>query len=552
MCRLVRRQMSHGNTRALASYLLQRQKSGLADPISSFPQTYFVSQKHTSKNVAHPPPPPQRNKYLSYPDMLQIRREEAQRTILVEIEGIKDSGGLRTFCEQFGRVKKYYLYRSSGKNFVLVEFENGSAKNSAINTCLHSKDPQSIPVTSPFLYYFHSETSSGNILPDSTKDLLSNDELILQELQSLQCNEKSRLQTEISHLHKKSQISDLSVRLRFFTCHQLDLALSGLFSGVRALPFGSSLCGFGRNSGDLDIFLHFRKRLLTNNNANKKSQLYFLTKASIKEKNLQLKLIGDLISIMLPGCTGVNSILSARVPIIKYRHSLSNLECDVNNSAASGIDLTHILWLMNHWDSRLAPLVFAIRMWAAQNNICVKKPGPLLTNFALTIMIIFFLQSQNILPSLHSLQNVKGAAPSLDPRSDLVFPDIKKIPPNMLLTTNSSKDGVDTLLFSFFNFYSKFDFEKQKISIYHGKAVPKVLDKPLEIENPVDPSLNISQNVSRDGLKMLKKGLQDARTALGDNYASLSLRVILPNVNLPPGVPLNESRPHSIKNNRYL
>ncbi|KAK3927867.1 Poly(A) RNA polymerase, mitochondrial [Frankliniella fusca] len=539
MCCFARRHISRGNTRYLASYMFQRHNSGLPDPhIPAFPQTYIVSQKHSSKNVSSS----QRNKYQSYPDMLQIRREEAKRTILVEIEGLKDSAGVKTFCEKFGRVKKYYLYRALEKNFVLVEFENGNAKNSIMNSSFHSKDPQSIPVTSPFLYYYHSEKFSGSVLPDSTKDLQCNEKEILKELQNLQCNEKTRLQTEINHLHQKSQISDLSIRLRFFTCHQLDLALSGLFARVSALPFGSSLCGFGRNTGDLDIFLHFRKNLNVQNTT-KKSQLYFLTKASIRDKNLQLKLIGDLISVMLPGCSGVMSILSARVPIIKYRHSFSNLECDVNNTAASGIDLTHILWLMNHWDSRVAPLVFAIRMWAQQTKICVKKPGPQLTNFGLTIMIIFFLQSQNILPSLHSLQNIKGASASLDSQSDLVFPDITRIPK----TTSSTNVGVDTLLCNFFDFYSKFDFDKQKISIYHGKQIPKGIDKPLEIENPVDPSLNISQNVSRDGLKVFKKGLQDAISALGEDYESKSIKVIFPDAHLPQGVPLNELRPQSLK-----
>lgn len=66
---------------------------------------------------------------------------------------------------------------------------------------------------------------------------------------------------EMNHFYKRSKISDLSLRLRYFTCHQLDLALQGLFRDVKALPFGSSVSGFGRNSGDLDIYLHFKKIL---------------------------------------------------------------------------------------------------------------------------------------------------------------------------------------------------------------------------------------------------------------------------------------------------
>lgn len=69
------------------------------------------------------------------------------------------------------------------------------------------------------------------------------------------------LDMEMTHLYKRLKITDISLRLRYFTCHQLDLALQGLFRDVKALPFGSTVSGFGRNSGDLDIFLHFKKKL---------------------------------------------------------------------------------------------------------------------------------------------------------------------------------------------------------------------------------------------------------------------------------------------------
>lgn len=47
--------------------------------------------------------------------MMELRREEARRSILVEIEGIGDSGGLKKFCESYGPVNKCYMYRNSGK-----------------------------------------------------------------------------------------------------------------------------------------------------------------------------------------------------------------------------------------------------------------------------------------------------------------------------------------------------------------------------------------------------------------------------------------------------
>ena len=53
--------------------------------------------------------------YQPYMEMMNSRREEALRSILVEIERLGDSGGLKKFCENYGPVNKCYLYRASGR-----------------------------------------------------------------------------------------------------------------------------------------------------------------------------------------------------------------------------------------------------------------------------------------------------------------------------------------------------------------------------------------------------------------------------------------------------
>lgn len=90
----------------------------------------------------------------------------------------------------------------------------------------------------------------------------------------------------------------------------------------------------------------------------------------------------------------------------------------------------------------------------------------------------------------------KLSRPSLDTNCDLVFPDLRKIPDGMWEVKNESGQDVDGLLLMFFTYYSKFNYEKNKISILHGTSMPKSLFHVLEIENPVDPALNIARNVS--------------------------------------------------------
>lgn len=53
--------------------------------------------------------------YQPYLAMLDSRREEAKRSILVEVERVSDSTGLKSFCERLGPLNKCFVYRSSGK-----------------------------------------------------------------------------------------------------------------------------------------------------------------------------------------------------------------------------------------------------------------------------------------------------------------------------------------------------------------------------------------------------------------------------------------------------
>jgi DNA polymerase sigma len=54
-------------------------------------------------------------------------------------------------------------------------------------------------------------------------------------------------------LFEHTRMSDISYRIRFLACEQIELALSGMFPKAQVLPFGSSVNSFGKNSSDLDM-----------------------------------------------------------------------------------------------------------------------------------------------------------------------------------------------------------------------------------------------------------------------------------------------------------
>lgn len=67
----------------------------------------------------------------------------------------------------------------------------------------------------------------------------------------------------------------------------------------------------------------------------------------------------------------------------------------------SGIDMSELLYIFGEIDPRLRPLVFTVRTWARKRRITYSIPGKWISNFGLTLLVIFFMQQRHgdVLPS---------------------------------------------------------------------------------------------------------------------------------------------------------
>ena len=102
----------------------------------------------------------------------------------------------------------------------------------------------------------------------------------------------------------------------------------------------------------------------------------------------------------------MEQIYNCRVPIVKFRHDFLNLECDLSQGS-SGVEMSSLLYLWGNLDDRVRPLVFVVRKWAKENGLVPQlRPTSFFTNFPLTLMVIFYLQSKTILPSLNQLREL--------------------------------------------------------------------------------------------------------------------------------------------------
>lgn len=71
---------------------------------------------------------------------------------------------------------------------------------------------------------------------------------------------------------------------------------------------------------------------------------------------------------------------------------------------------SELLYIYGALDSRVRALVFCIRCWARAHSLTSSIPGSWITNFSLTMMVIFFLQRRSppILPTLDYLKTLAG------------------------------------------------------------------------------------------------------------------------------------------------
>lgn len=71
---------------------------------------------------------------------------------------------------------------------------------------------------------------------------------------------------------------------------------------------------------------------------------------------------------------------------------------------------TELLYLYGELDPRVRHLVFTVRCWARAHGITSSIPGAWITNFSLTVMVLFFLQKRSnpIIPTLDHMKELAG------------------------------------------------------------------------------------------------------------------------------------------------
>uniref|UniRef100_A0A6V7K6U8 Poly(A) RNA polymerase mitochondrial-like central palm domain-containing protein n=1 Tax=Bracon brevicornis TaxID=1563983 RepID=A0A6V7K6U8_9HYME len=227
---------------------------------------------------------------------------------------------------------RIHFFKKNFQHFFLIEFKSIESQKAILETATHVNHHETIPTFSNMLWFRNSLKKQKKLVADRIPpisiaiDDQKNETKCLAALQKI-----NSISEQMETLYNFYRIDETSIRLRFLTAQQFERTFSGLFPNNTVLPFGSTVNSFGKRGCDLDLVMTLdggdtREKLT--------SRLVYQTKSTLPDERAQTKrsmeVVAQIMQTFMPGIRQVRKILNARVPIIKYDHSLTGIECDLS------------------------------------------------------------------------------------------------------------------------------------------------------------------------------------------------------------------------------
>ncbi|NWS04535.1 STPAP polymerase, partial [Motacilla alba] len=206
---------------------------------------------------------------------------------------------------------------------------------------------------------------------------------------------------------------------------------------------------------------------------------------------------------------------------------------------------TRFLRLCADADPRVRPLGYALRLWAGGQRLAGNRAGggPLLTNYALTLLLVLFLQSRSppVLPSVRRLRLLAGAQPPPAPFRGSPAPFRGSLTPPMSFTgpqdrarvggwdcsfprdaaalePSGNSQSAASLLAEFFSYFGTLDLGGLLLSPLEGRALPRpppeslggLRPGPLTLQDPFELSHNVAANVTARTVSRFVRCCRDA------------------------------------------
>ncbi|XP_074652029.1 poly(A) RNA polymerase, mitochondrial-like [Tubulanus polymorphus] len=477
-----------------------------SNPVASLPVVVDVCRNFystTSKSVSTTGGGRQS---FSFQQIYRNRKAEARCSVLIQVANKLSCNELYRICQNVGTIKKMY-YGSNRKDYVLVEFNDESSVETLLSQATHFPDTAKVPCRTRMLYFGRPKIDNHSTLSVTAPvEFEANKGCDMTALQHA-----TSVTGQINLYYQSERQTEMGTRLRYFLCTLLEDAFRGLFPGVEVFPFGSSASGLARHNSDLDIILSLGQQ---NSNAKADSNLRFMTRKLHPDENHNkqftkrtLDVIANTLDLFLPQYEQVQSILNARVPIVNFKHDATNITCDLSLNNRSGILMSEVLFTLCQLDSRFRSLLFILRKWASNKGLTLTRPGPRFSNFMLGCLVIHFLQTRPV--------------PILPPLNRIISKDNEILTEYWTLPKSENQEDLGELLLGFYEYFANFPFHNQAISLLDGVKTFKqerTFQGDMFVENPLDSSHNVTQNVRLKELQYLKACLNTAYQQLGNTW----------------------------------
>ncbi|CAO2584620.1 Speckle targeted PIP5K1A-regulated poly(A) polymerase, partial [Lemmus lemmus] len=479
-------------------------------------------------------------------DLVQLRAtRRAQGLRSVFVSGFpRDVGSaqLSEYFQTFGPVANVVMDKDKGV-FAIVEMGDISAQEAVLSQPQHRLGGHALRVRPREQKEFQSPASK------SPKGVDSNSHQMAQALA-----EAPDVEAQMVKLVELRELSEAERQLRNLVVALMQEVFTEFFPGCVVHPFGSSINSFDVHGCDLDLFLDLGDSealdfettsslapqtpdsalgsdtvtspqslppvspLQEDRGEGKLGKALELAEASKDEKEeaaAVLELVGSILRGCVPGVYRVQTVPCARRPVVKFCHRPSGLHGDVSLSNRLALYNSRFLNLCSEMDGRVRPLVYTIRCWAQHNGLSGYHPGggPLLNNYALTLLVIYFLQTRDppVLPTVAQLTQRSGEGEQVEVDGwDCSFPkDASQLEPS------TNVEPLSSLLAQFFSCVSSWDLSGSLLSLREGQALlvagglPSDLWEglrlgPMNLQDPFDLSHNVAANVTSRVAKRLQ------------------------------------------------